>query len=70
MTVQDCIDRYENEGTAVIINDGVVVGFEKEKQHPELWREQVLSSRNTKVFLCLFYQKETEVASGNKKNYG
>ena len=31
MTVQDCIDRYENEGTAVIINDGVVVGFEKEK---------------------------------------
>lgn len=23
-TVQDCIDRYENEGIETIINDGVV----------------------------------------------
>lgn len=25
VTVQDCIDRYENEGIETIINDGVVV---------------------------------------------
>lgn len=30
-TIQDCIDKYEKEGMATIINDGKVIGFQQEE---------------------------------------
>lgn len=30
VTVQDCLDMYEKLGKAVVLNDGQVIGFEKE----------------------------------------
>ena len=55
MTVQDCIDRYENEGIETIINDGVVVN---EKQHPELWRVPVLLMKRFNKNLFLYFNRK------------
>jgi hypothetical protein len=31
ITIEDCLDNHEKKGKAVIINDGQVIGFAKEK---------------------------------------
>lgn len=31
ITIQDCIDMYNMKDKAVVLNDGRVVGFKKEK---------------------------------------
>lgn len=33
MTLQDCIDLYEQKGQAVICNDGKLMGFIKETEN-------------------------------------
>ena len=32
VTVQECIDLYERQGIRIIINNGHVIGFEKEEE--------------------------------------
>ena len=32
VTIDDCMDMFEKRGQAAIINDGKLLGFEKEKE--------------------------------------
>lgn len=33
LTLQDCIEMFERQSITVLINDGSVIGFHKEKDH-------------------------------------
>ena len=31
VTIEDCMENYERKGQAVLLNDGMVIGFEEVK---------------------------------------
>lgn len=66
ITIQDCIDMYEKKNQAVILNDGKVIDFQKEKQNLATDQSEKVLSITLLCYLRPFQQKYIKVSNRRK----